>query len=946
MIDYWPVTLVIIVACIIESVVKKRKGKRNVVKDLSVDKRDTLRSILKDEPGDQYLNDSPAYQEKLLYLYKSNHPRLEESIKLGLEHEISDIRISALEFINKQFKAGKISAESQAQKVRPLINDRSTSVRIKVLEILKVDIYKMLKGILNDADTESKYLAIEMLTPLFKQNKLLKSDILNLIHPVINSTNEDIRAKLQSLFNALSIKYPPKEYVDYEPIWFNHSKSYCQPSSQSRRVKFDLTAKGFKLRSSLNELLFKSIIDNNESEVVSLIERGADINAKTLDGITPLILSVRMGQSRNSISELLIKHGAKVNAKTVDHFTPLMYASANGNKPIVKLLIRKGAKKNDIRSKPADMTAYDYAKKFDTVGVEKLLGETPVERNKPDIKRKDIIPVKRDIDYIEKPSISIESANRSRYTNLQKLVSFPSQRKNLKEKDVDEILKRYINKRWKVAKVSEGAISDTSNSKHGIVFIRITRPERDGTLITMDAPCSLTQNEIMQESVIDHEPEYFRKGWKLIQINPTHPGWGENKPYRYCGRMFVVLEKRCRLRYGTIIKLPNSEIPPINHLQPQTTFKDVHDNLGQIEIDSDNPANTKYIFNMDVSDKIRFAVNDFISFVISDEHANEESLQNYSWCYKEFYGINMKFKFVNHINILTPSKELPYIPHDDEYQISFVESTRGYPLHYFVAEGMEEAVRILVSQGYDVNIRDSKGVTALHIASKSGSSERVKFLVDNGAQIDATDYQGWTPLHRALQWGSDIGSKQLIKLGANIHAQTEAGFQPIHFASAESINYLVDAGVDINSKSKDGLTPLMASAWSRGQRLTSIHAFYKSGANMNDLCNKGNNVLHFYIKKCPEDIDAIALLIHYGVNCFAQNQENHQPMYYANTPIDDELKVLFGEDNDKKNGRMIVAYALTLLYAKEVDVDNLPKKLGIPLEQLKEYFIAYKPELL
>ena len=37
------------------------------------------------------------------------------------------------------------------------------------------------------------------------------------------------------------------------------------------------------------------------------------------------------------------------------------------------------------------MTAYDYAKKFDTVGVEKLLGETPVERNKPDIKRKDIM---------------------------------------------------------------------------------------------------------------------------------------------------------------------------------------------------------------------------------------------------------------------------------------------------------------------------------------------------------------------------------------------------------------------------------------------------------------------------------------------------------------------------------------------------------------------------
>jgi ankyrin repeat protein len=43
--------------------------------------------------------------------------------------------------------------------------------------------------------------------------------------------------------------------------------------------------------------------------VVSLIEKGADINAKNKDGETPLDLALRQGHKE--IVELLRKHGAK-----------------------------------------------------------------------------------------------------------------------------------------------------------------------------------------------------------------------------------------------------------------------------------------------------------------------------------------------------------------------------------------------------------------------------------------------------------------------------------------------------------------------------------------------------------------------------------------------------------------------------------------------------------
>lgn len=76
-------------------------------------------------------------------------------------------------------------------------------------------------------------------------------------------------------------------------------------------------------------------------EIDRLIQKGADINAETIEGATPLIFAVSNDQT--DIVNLLIKYGADVNKATKVYDTPLIIAVKNQNDEIAEVLIRSGA---------------------------------------------------------------------------------------------------------------------------------------------------------------------------------------------------------------------------------------------------------------------------------------------------------------------------------------------------------------------------------------------------------------------------------------------------------------------------------------------------------------------------------------------------------------------------------------------------------------------------
>ena len=99
----------------------------------------------------------------------------------------------------------------------------------------------------------------------------------------------------------------------------------------------------------IDEDLVSAAKDGNIASVKSLIDRGADINAKSEKGETAL-----MNAAINNIEsvEILLTHGAKINEKDKDGNTALAWAIdrnyqyLNNQVPIVKLLIAQGADVN------------------------------------------------------------------------------------------------------------------------------------------------------------------------------------------------------------------------------------------------------------------------------------------------------------------------------------------------------------------------------------------------------------------------------------------------------------------------------------------------------------------------------------------------------------------------------------------------------------------------
>ena len=72
----------------------------------------------------------------------------------------------------------------------------------------------------------------------------------------------------------------------------------------------------------------------------------------------------------------------------------------------------------------------------------------------------------------------------------------------------------------------------------------------------------------------------------------------------------------------------------------------------------------------------------------------------------------------------------------------------------------EDAVRVLVEAGADVNAANEGEFTALHAAVFRGWNEVVQYLVEHGANINARDYRGRTPFRMAE------GSKQSFQFQA------------------------------------------------------------------------------------------------------------------------------------------------------------------------------------
>ena len=147
-----------------------------------------------------------------------------------------------------------------------------------------------------------------------------------------------------------------------------------------------------------------------------------------------------------------------------------------------------------------------------------------------------------------------------------------------------------------------------------------------------------------------------------------------------------------------------------------------------------------------------------------------------------------------------------------------------------------EMVKNALTEGANVNAKDSDSNTALYTASRRGHTEIVKILLDNGAKVNVKDNNGWTALITASKRGLTEIVKILLENGANVNSKDNNGWTALILASGDEghpkiVKILLDNGANVNAKDSDSNTALYLA--SRHGQTEIVKILLDNGADVN-----------------------------------------------------------------------------------------------------------------
>ncbi len=180
--------------------------------------------------------------------------------------------------------------------------------------------------------------------------------------------------------------------------------------------------------------------------------------------------------------------------------------------------------------------------------------------------------------------------------------------------------------------------------------------------------------------------------------------------------------------------------------------------------------------------------------------------------------------------------------------MSFFDWNKNKKLLEAFGEGDTATVKELLDKGANPNIKTGGGLPLLIIAAKKHDVVMLKMLLDKGADVNAKDESGWT----ALIWTAMMG---YTNIGMEVEGFEEERSQTAIFlrqmnrsplintmnVQHQIIQALLDKGIDINARGKDGKTALIIAAI-KGDS-TIVEMLLDRGVRLNERDDDGNTAL-------------------------------------------------------------------------------------------------------
>jgi ankyrin repeat protein len=142
----------------------------------------------------------------------------------------------------------------------------------------------------------------------------------------------------------------------------------------------------------------------------------------------------------------------------------------------------------------------------------------------------------------------------------------------------------------------------------------------------------------------------------------------------------------------------------------------------------------------------------------------------------------------------------------------YASGPQGSALHEAAENGNLALLKLLVSNGADINRINDLGETPLFLAAQQRQWEAVAWIVAHDGNADATNKLGNTVLHEMAKKDDSLGIREICKVQANPNLQNLIGETPLHVAAAHgnagaAIALIEACQADLNLRDHHDLSP-------------------------------------------------------------------------------------------------------------------------------------------